>query len=97
PRRRLANVWTSGNRIFHTDNPQLVLEAAIACTGEAIGSGVQPRLWGTIRERDTMERVAGELRALAAIEGQEESKTPTVATERSVAWRSSSTNYWSRS
>jgi hypothetical protein len=96
PRRRLANVWTSGNRIFHTDNPQLVLEAAISCAGEAIGSGIQPPLWGTIRERETLDRVAAELRALAAIEAQEESKVPAVAAERSVAWRWSSTNYWSR-
>lgn len=97
PRRRLVNVWTSGNRIFHSDNPQLVLEAAISCAGEAMGSGVQPRLWGTIRERETLDRVAAELRALAAIEAQEESKPPTVAAKRSVAWRSSSTNYWSKS
>ena len=97
PLRRLANVWTSGNRIFQTNNPQLVLEAAISCAGEAMGSGVQPRLWGTIHEQKTLDQVAAELRALAAIEAQEEGKTPTVATERSVAWRSSSTNYWSRS
>ncbi|MCC8935621.1 hypothetical protein H8A99_03695 [Bradyrhizobium sp. Arg68] len=97
PRRRLANVWTSGNRIFRTRNPQLVLEAAISCAGEAMGSSVQPDLWGTIRESETLERVAAELRALAAIEEQEEGKAPTLTTERSVAWRSSSTNYWSRS
>ena len=97
PRRRQANVWTSGNRIFRTDNPQLVLEAAISCAGEAMGSGVQPRLWGSIRERETLERVATKLRALAAIEEQEEGKTPIITMERSIAWRSSSTNYLSRS
>ncbi len=31
PRRRQADVWTSGNRIFQTDNPRLVLEAALSC------------------------------------------------------------------
>lgn len=97
PRRRLVNVWTSGNRIFRTDNPQLVLEAAISCASEAMGSGVQPRFWGTIREREALERLAVELRALAVLEAQEEGNAPTMATERSVAWRSSSTNYWSRS
>ncbi|WP_159587932.1 hypothetical protein [Chelativorans xinjiangense] len=97
PRRRSANVWTSGNRVFQTDNPQLILEAAISCAGEAMGSSVQPSLWGTIRRRETLERVAAELRALAAIEEQEEGKTPAIATERSVAWRTSSTKYWSRS
>jgi hypothetical protein len=76
PRRRAAQAWTSGNRIFGTGNPQLLLEAAISCTGAATGSGVQPRLWGTIRERDAQERVAGELRALAAIEAQEELGAP---------------------
>lgn len=97
PHRRLANVWTSGNRIFWTDNPLLVLEAAISCADEAMGSGLQPRLWGTIREREMLERIAVELRALAVIEGQEEGNAPTGATERSVAWRSSSTSCWSRS
>lgn len=72
PRRRLANVWTSGNRIFQTENPRLVLEAAISCPGEAVGSGVQPRLWGTMRQLESLEGVASELRDLAAIEAQEE-------------------------
>lgn len=97
PRRRAANVWTSGNRIFRTDNPQLVLEAAFSCSREEVGSGVQPGLWGTIGERQALERVAAELHALAAIEAQEEGNLPAINVERSVAWRSSSTNYWSRS
>jgi hypothetical protein len=96
-RRRAANIWTSGNRIFRTNNPQLVLEAAISCAGEATGSGIQPRLWGTIREGEILERIAAELRALAVIEEQEEGKTPVGTTERGETWRSSSTNYWSRS
>lgn len=97
PRRGLANVWTSGNRIFRTENPQLVLDAAISCSGEALGSGLQPRLWGTMEERETLERVAAELRDVATIEAHEEGGAPTVTAERSVAWRLSSTNYWSRS
>ncbi|RBP05023.1 hypothetical protein DFR50_1377 [Roseiarcus fermentans] len=97
PRRRAANVWTSGNRIFRTDNPQLVLEAAISCSSEGMGYGIQPGLWGTIGELEALERVAAELRALAAIEAQEEGNTPSLKMERSVPWRSSSTNYWSRS
>jgi hypothetical protein len=97
PRRRLANVWTSGNRIFRTHNPLLLLEAAISCAGEVMGSGVQPGLWGTIREREALERVAAELRTLAAIEEQEEGQTPTVKTDRSVSCRSSLTNYGSKS
>jgi hypothetical protein len=97
PRRRHANIWTSGNRIFHADNPQLVLEAAISCAGEAIGSGIQPRLWGNIGEHEELERVAAELRALAVIEAQEEGNSPIVMTERGVSWRSDSTSYWKMS
>lgn len=96
-RRGRANVWTSGNRIFRTDNPQLVLEAAISCAGEGMSTGIQPRLWGTMRERDTLERLANELRALAEIEAQEEGKMPTATMERSATWRLSSTDYWSMS
>lgn len=97
PRRKAANVWTSGNRIFYTDNPQLLLDAAILCAGKAIGSGAQPRLWGTISERKALDRVAAELLSLAAIEEQEEGEMPTVSTERGAAWKSRSTNYWSKS
>jgi hypothetical protein len=96
-RRRAANVWTSGNRIFRTDNPQLVLEAAISCACEETSSGVQPGLWGSIRERETLARVAAELRTLAAIEEQEEGEAPITTTGRGVAWRSNSTRYWGKS
>lgn len=96
PRRSSANVWTSGNRVFRTDNPQLLIEAAISCAGETMGSGIQPRLWGTMREREAVERVAAELRDLAALEAAEETGAPAVM-ERSVAWRLSSTRSWSRS
>lgn len=96
PRRPLANVWTSGNRVFRTDNPQLLLEAAISCAGEAIGSGIQSQLWGTLREREAMERVAAELRDLAALEAMEEIGAP-AGTEWSAAWRLNSTMSWSES
>lgn len=97
PRRRLADVWTSGNRIFGSDNPKLVLKAAISCVGEAPSSGNQPRLWGTVREQEAIERVAGELRELAAIEAAEEGGTAIDGMERSLIWKSSSTNYLSMS
>jgi hypothetical protein len=97
PRRALVDVWTSGNRIFRSDNPQLVLEAAISCAGEAMGSGIQPRLWGTIREREALERIAVALRTLAALEAEEEGGAPAAALERSIPWKLDSTNYWSRS
>lgn len=97
PRRPLADLWTSGNRIFRTDNPHLVLEAAISCAGEAMAPGVQPRLWGTLQERAAVERVADELRQLAALEAREEGGASAGAPERSVAWRSNSTDCWSGS
>jgi hypothetical protein len=97
PRRRHAEVWTSGNRIFRTDNPQLLLEAAISCTDEATGPGVQPHLWCNIPERDGLEQVGEELRARAALEAQEEHGGPRVALERSISWTSSLTNFCNRS
>jgi len=72
PRRRDALVWTSGNRVFRTDNAELVLEAALACSGEKIGSGIQPRLWSKLSEGDAVERVGYELEAIAAQEVAEE-------------------------
>lgn len=96
PRRSNANVWTSGNRVFRTGNPQLVLEAAISCSGEPVGSGIQPRLWGTLEEREAVERVAAELRDLAALEAAEELGAPGT-TERRTVWRSNTTRSWSGS
>jgi hypothetical protein len=90
PRRSSANVWTSGNRVFRTNNPQLLLEAAISCAGEAMGSGFQPWLWGTLRGGEAIERVAAELRDLAALEAAEETGAP-AETERSAVWRLSTT------
>lgn len=94
PRRSAANVWTSGNRIFQTDNPQLLLEAAISCASEAMGSGIHPGLWGTLREREAMERVAAELLELATLEEVEETGAVAVK-ERSAAWKLNSTMSWS--
>lgn len=91
PVRRLAQVWTSGNRIFRTGNLQLLLEAATSCANDTVGSGVQPRLWGNIHERKTLDRIAEELYALAALEAQEERGMIAAALERSMTWRSNST------
>ena len=97
PRRGLAQVWTSGNRIFRTDNPRLLFEAAISCSDDGLSSGIQHHLWSTIRERDAGERVAVELRALAALEAREEQGDAEANRERSVPWSSSSTNCWGMS
>jgi hypothetical protein len=96
-RRRRANIWTSGNRIFWTDSPRLVLEAAISCSGEVIDSGVQHRLWGSVSEREKLARIASELRALAVLEAQEESVAFAATSEWSATWKSSTMNCWSKS
>lgn len=90
PRRTLANVWTSGNRVFRTDNPQLLLEAAVSCAGDPMSSSIQPRLWGTLRQREAVERLASKLRDLAALEAMEEAGAP-LMTQRSATWRLTST------
>ena len=97
PRRRPAQVWTSGNRVFRTDNPGLVLEAALAASGMEIGPGVQPRLWGNVSEHDAVERVGYELEALAAREAAEERGWSASVIEWGMPWTSSSTNSYSRS
>ncbi|UUP17872.1 hypothetical protein [Nitratireductor thuwali] len=96
PRRAKAQIWTTGNRIFRSDNPQLLLDAAITCSGERLNSGVQPPLWGSIAERDSIERVADQLLALAKLEALEEQGYPVVVAERNGTWRSNTTPYWSR-
>lgn len=72
PRRRTAAVWTSGNRIFRTDNPWLVLEAALSHSSAAKGAGAQPALWGSVREREALERVGELIGRLAEREADEE-------------------------
>jgi hypothetical protein len=69
PRRRKAQVWTSGNRIFASRRPDLVLAAAIqAGVGEA--SPTHNRLSNA--ERDEVKRLSYDLLTLAAKEEHEE-------------------------
>jgi hypothetical protein len=96
-RRRHAQVWTSGNRIFRTDNPALVFEAALSHSEEAFGSGLQPRLWGNLRECEALERVSQELHALAVLEASEERGSPAIVPEWGGHWISSSTRFCSTS
>lgn len=96
PRRRGAQVWTSGNRVFRTDNARLVFEAALAHSGEEVDAGSQSRLWGTVSGRDAIERLRYELAAIAAQEAAEERGSPSGAIERSMPWTSSSTISCSR-
>ena len=77
PRRRYAQVWTSGNRVFGTDNPALVIEAALSYTDLRTRSGVHPSVWCNLYEREVLERVGEELLTLAEIEAAEERGSPT--------------------
>jgi hypothetical protein len=94
-RRRRALVWTSGNRIFSTDSPLLVLEAAISHSGAEIGSSAQPGLWGNLRE--TVERVGQQLLTLAALEAAEERGSLEFVPKRSRHWTSDSMSSYDRS
>ncbi|MHB2029695.1 MAG: hypothetical protein ACYCPT_12885 [Acidimicrobiales bacterium] len=95
PRRRNAQVWTSGNRVFRTDNAELVLAAAIACRKEEIGPDIKRRLWDNPSERGALERVRYELEAIATQEAEEERGLCSEARGWSVPWMSSSTNFCS--
>ena len=87
-RRHGAQVWTSGNRIFGTDNPALLFDAALSHTDDAMWSDVQPLLWGNPYERGVLERVAHELLMLAELEAAEEQDSLAVALKRKGLWKS---------
>lgn len=93
-RRHGAMVWTSGNRIFGTDNPDLVLEAALSNTGFATRSGVQTLLWGNLYRGGELDRVGRELRGLADLEAAEEQGSLAFAPERRGPWTLNSTKSW---
>jgi hypothetical protein len=97
PGRRNAQVWTSGNRIFRIDNPQLLLEAALLHTGEAESSSLQPGLWGKLSHREALDRTAWQLAELAELEAAEERGSAWAVPERGAIWKSNSTSYWTSS
>jgi hypothetical protein len=94
-RRRSALIWTSGNRIFGTDNPALVLQAALSHTGEQIGAGAQPNLWGNLPE--AIERVGQQLATLAALEADEERRGRSIGPDGGRLCSSGSMSFYSRS
>lgn len=96
-RRRGVQVWTSGNRVFRTDNAKLVIEAALARHNEEIGAGAQPRLWGNLCEREAVDRVSFLLEELAAQEAAEERGLPPIELKRGVPWTLRSTSSYNRS
>jgi hypothetical protein len=69
-RRRRAHVWTSGNRIFRSPRPDLVLAAAHQAANNGVPSIHDPHLSND--ERDEVTRLSYDLLALAAKEEAEE-------------------------
>lgn len=98
PRRRDAQIWTSGNRIYRTDNARLVVEAALVFTRESDeGSSAQPSLWGNVYASEALERVGRQIAELAKTEAAEERGSAEIGPERGDTWKSHSTNSLSKS
>jgi len=98
-RRREAIVWTSGNRIFGSQDAELTVAAALqAAQSDHEHPSVQPHLCGTITERDEIERVAHVLRDIAAAEASEERAMRPVGDGRGgMSWTSAPASSWSGS
>lgn len=98
-RRRSALIWTSGNRIFGSDDTELAITAALqAAQAEHGATSAQRQLYGTIAEQEEVERVAGILRIIAAQEADEERALRPVGDGRGgVSWTSAPASSWSGS
>jgi hypothetical protein len=79
-RRRNASVWTSGNRIFASRRPDLVLAAAKLAGGEKFPN----RQDLSKSDRDAVNRLSYDLRALARREEAEERKSQAEETACSI-------------
>lgn len=94
PRRRKAQVWTSGNRLFASDNPELLINAALSLSADQSTAGIQRPLCGSIDEREAVERVSSKLSALADREAAEERETrPLTVGDRGTTWKSRLMNF----
>jgi hypothetical protein len=65
PPRRRATVWTSGNRAFACDRPDLVMRAALSCAIAQNRAGASQPDRGSIDERDAIEGLSYTLRVIA--------------------------------
>ncbi|MGD9979500.1 MAG: hypothetical protein AB7H66_05745 [Hyphomonadaceae bacterium] len=91
PVRKRASVWTSGNRIFATDNADAVIDAALSLAGGAKGLSEQPALPVSFLDRDAQDRLSYFLKALAAKEAVEERNLRQAAKlGKGPAWTSTS-------
>lgn len=92
-RRRQAAVVTSGNRIFASNNPELVEEAALSLCKTDLNSGLRQPLWGNTNEAAEVERIADELTRLSELEAAEERATlPLSPIAGDQAWKYVSIN-----
>jgi hypothetical protein len=71
PRRRLASIWTAGNRVFTCPRTDLLVAAAIAVGAEVRNAGPSRRSRFIMQEREGVSRLAGLLRDIAATEADE--------------------------
>lgn len=72
PARLAARVWTSGNRLFACDNPEVLLAAAVAVSGNERNFGAQLPLFYPSPGGDQIAELGYTLRNLAAVEANEE-------------------------
>ncbi len=94
-RRRAALVWTSGNRIFRSEDTELTVAAALEA---AQPSGAQPHLCGTMAEQREIERVAQILRDIATLEaGEERAMRPVGDGRGGASWTSAPASSWNGS
>jgi hypothetical protein len=90
-RRQAARIWTSGNRIFTSSAPEMVLAAALSLSGAQPGAGARPELRARMKERAEMDRVGHLLLNLAACEAAEEAGRRVAQTRGRQAWTLTST------
>ena len=72
-RRAQVQVWTSGNRIFSSSAPDLVVSAARMASGVPFNPAIHRRICRSSQKCDDVERLVDRLQVLAAIEEEEES------------------------
>ena len=89
-RRTQVQVWTSGNRVFASSAPDLLITAALVASGDPIDSNIQ----SSMQECYEATELSHALRALAEIEAKEEALTGALGgNEWSEMWPLTSMSY----
>ena len=71
-RRGRVQIWTSGNRVFRSSAPDMVISAARAASGLTYSPTIRRRLDISKQVRDEFECLVDKLRPLAEKEAEEE-------------------------